>query len=78
MSSVLLNTGTVTHEFQVGPPALVAANKVDGKKVVEVADITGGQVAELTYAFPVAGAYAFACHVTGHYEAGMKGTVTVP
>ncbi len=78
VSYVLLNTGTVPHEFQVGPPALVAANKVDGKKVVEVADILGGQVAELTYTFPAAGAYAFACHVTGHYEAGMKGTVTVP
>ena len=78
VSFVLENAGTVTHEFQVGPPALVAANKVDGKKVVEVADILGGQVAELTYTFPAAGAYAFACHVTGHYEAGMKGTVTVP
>ena len=78
VSFVLLNAGTVTHEFQVGPPAAVAANKVDGKKVVEVADINGGQVAELTYTFPAAGAYAFACHVTGHYEAGMKGTVAVP
>jgi uncharacterized cupredoxin-like copper-binding protein len=78
VSFVLVNAGTVTHEFQVGPAAAVAANKVDGKKVVEVADINGGHVAELTYTFPVTGAYAFACHVTGHYEAGMKGTVTLP
>ena len=73
VSFVLLNAGTVTHEFQVGPEAGVAANKVDGKSVKEVADINAGQVAELTYTFPTTGAYAFACHVPGHYEAGMKG-----
>lgn len=77
VSFVLLNAGTVTHEFQVGPEAGVAANKVDGKSVKEVADINAGQVAELTYTFPTTGAYAFACHVPGHYEAGMKGTVKI-
>jgi uncharacterized cupredoxin-like copper-binding protein len=75
---VLINAGTATHEFQVGPADAVAANKVDGKTVVEVADINGGHVAELTYTFPATGAFAFACHVPGHYEAGMKGTVTLP
>ena len=78
VSFVLVNAGTVVHEFQVGPEASVAANKVDGKTVVEVADINGGHVVELTYTFPATGAYAFACHVPGHYEAGMKGTVTLP
>jgi uncharacterized cupredoxin-like copper-binding protein len=78
VSFVLFNGGVITHEFQVGPEAAVAANKVDGKTVVEVADITGKHVAELTYKFPASGAYAFACHVPGHYEAGMKGTVTLP
>ena len=78
VSFVIMNTGTVTHEFQVGPAAAVAANKVDGKTVIEVADINGGHIVELTYTFPATGAYAFACHVTGHYEAGMKGTVTLP
>jgi uncharacterized cupredoxin-like copper-binding protein len=78
VSFVIMNTGTVTHEFQVGPAGAVAANKVDGKSVIEVADINGGHVVELTYTFPATGAYAFACHVTGHYEAGMKGTVTLP
>jgi uncharacterized cupredoxin-like copper-binding protein len=76
VSFVLLNAGTATHEFQVGPEAGVADNKVDGKTVLEVADITAGQVAELTYTFQATGAFAFACHVPGHYEAGMKGTVT--
>jgi uncharacterized cupredoxin-like copper-binding protein len=57
----------------------VAANKVDRKSVVEVADINGGHVVELTYTFTTtSAAYAFACHVPGHCEAGMKGTVTLP
>ena len=76
VSFVLINAGAATHEFQVGPETGVAANQVDGKSVREVADIDGGHVAELTYTFPTtSAAYAFACHVPGHYEAGMKGTV---
>ena len=75
VSFILINSGTVKHEFQVGPEAGVAADKVDGKTVVEIAEIDGGHVAESTYTFPATGAYAFACHVPGHYEAGMKGTV---
>ena len=78
VSFVLVNAGTVVHEFLVGPEAVVAADKVDDKAAAEVADIGGGHVAELTYTFPATGTFAFACHVTGHYEAGMKGTVTLP
>jgi uncharacterized cupredoxin-like copper-binding protein len=77
VSFVLINSGAVNHEFQVGPEAGVAADKVDGKTVVEIPEIDGAHVAELTYTFPstASGAFAFACHVPGHYEAGMKGTV---
>lgn len=78
VSFVLVNAGTVTHEFLLGPEAAVAADKGDGKTALEVPDIKGGHVAELTYTFPATGAFAFACHETGHYEAGMKGTVTLP
>jgi uncharacterized cupredoxin-like copper-binding protein len=35
------------------------------------------QTKSLTYTFDGPGAYAFACHVDGHYEAGMRGTITV-
>jgi uncharacterized cupredoxin-like copper-binding protein len=30
-----------------------------------------------THTFRQAGDLIFACHVTGHYPAGMKGTITV-
>jgi uncharacterized cupredoxin-like copper-binding protein len=31
----------------------------------------------LTYTFNGPGPFAFACHVPGHYEAGMAGTIAV-
>lgn len=66
--------GPVVHEFMVGPAADVAANK-DGTP--EIADIDMMQTKSLTYSFTGAGPFAFACHATGHYDAGMTGTVVV-
>jgi uncharacterized cupredoxin-like copper-binding protein len=74
---VLPNVGKATHEFQVGPAGLVAADTVDGTIVVEVDEIEGGHVKSVTYTFDGTGPYAFACHEPGHYEAGMKGTITL-
>jgi len=31
----------------------------------------------LAYTFDERGPYAFACHATGHFEAGMAGTITI-
>ena len=40
--------------------------------------IHAGDAAELTWRFPSAtGTVLLGCHVPGHYEAGMSGTVTV-
>jgi len=66
--------GSSVHEFMVGPADAVAAD-LDGTP--EVADIRMGQTKALTYAFAGSGPYAFACHAPGHYEAGMKGEITV-
>jgi Multicopper oxidase. len=62
------------HEFMVGPADAVAA---DAPGTPEIADIGMMQSKALTYTFDGAGPYAFACHVTGHYEAGMRGTIIV-
>ena len=43
----------------------------------EVADIGMMQTKSVTYTFDGSGPYAFACHEPGHYEAGMKGTITI-
>ena len=66
--------GGLTHEFMVGPADAVAADQAG---TPEVADIGMMQTKSVTYPFDGSGPYAFACHATGHYEAGMRGTITV-
>jgi uncharacterized cupredoxin-like copper-binding protein len=71
---VVTSMGPLVHEFMVGPADAVAANR---QGTPEVADIGMMQAKSLTYTFDGAGPYAYACHADGHYEAGMRGTVTV-
>jgi len=66
--------GPVIHEFMVGPAADVAADKAG---TPEIADLGMMQTRSLTYTFTGPGPFAFACHVPGHYEAGMSGTIVV-
>ena len=66
--------GMTTHEFMVGPSADVAA---DTEGTPEVADIGMMQTKSVTYTFAGSGPFAFACHVPGHFEAGMKGTIVI-
>jgi uncharacterized cupredoxin-like copper-binding protein len=66
--------GPATHEFMVGPAGAVAA---DQEGTPEVADIGMMQTRSLTFTFEGDGPYAYACHAPGHYEAGMRGAVTV-
>lgn len=71
---VITTIGPSAHEFMVGPSDAVAS---DTPGTPEVADIGMMQAKSLTYTFGGPGPYAFACHVTGHYEAGMRGTIVV-
>jgi uncharacterized cupredoxin-like copper-binding protein len=71
---VVTTMGPTAHEFMVGPADAVAA---DAPGTPEVADIGMMQAKSLTYTFDGSGPYAFACHATGHYEAGMRGTIVV-
>jgi uncharacterized cupredoxin-like copper-binding protein len=66
--------GMRSHEFMVGPAADVAA---DAAGTPEVADIAMMQTKALTYTFNGSGPFAFACHASGHYEAGMRGMIVV-
>jgi plastocyanin len=66
--------GPTVHEFMVGPADVVAA---DREGTPEVADIGMMQTKAITFTFDGAGPYAFACHADGHYEAGMRGTITL-
>ena len=66
--------GPVTHEFMVGPASDVAADKPG---TPEIADIGMMGTGALSFTFDSPGPYAFACHVRGHYEAGMAGTIVI-
>jgi uncharacterized cupredoxin-like copper-binding protein len=68
------NTGKLEHEFMVGPMADAFGDK---EGTPEIAGITGGTTKSVTITFDGPGPYAFACHATGHFEAGMKGTITL-
>ena len=71
---VVTGMGPAVHEFMVGPADAVAA---DASGTPEIADISMMQSKSLTYTFDGAGPYAFACHAEGHYEAGMRGTISL-
>jgi uncharacterized cupredoxin-like copper-binding protein len=71
---VVTSMGPLVHEFMVGSVDAVAADQVG---TPEVADIGMMQSKSITYTFDGSGPYAYACHATGHYEAGMRGTITV-
>ncbi len=66
--------GPLVHELMVGPADAVAA---DRPGTPEVADIGMMETRALTYTFDGSGPYAYACHVDGHYEGGMRGTITI-
>ena len=71
---VVTTMGPVVHEFIVGPADAVAADRAG---TPEIAYIGMMQAKSLTYAFTGSGPYTFACHAAGHYQAGMRGTITL-
>jgi uncharacterized cupredoxin-like copper-binding protein len=75
LTFLVTNLGTVTHEFAIGPADKVDADEIDGTIVKEADEIAGHHLKTVTYTFDGAGPFAFACHVPGHFEAGMKGTI---
>ncbi|MFH0750490.1 MAG: plastocyanin/azurin family copper-binding protein [Chloroflexota bacterium] len=71
---VVTTMGPAIHEFMVGPADDVATHQPG---TAEIDDIGMMQTKALTYRFDGSGPFAYACHVEGHYEAGMRGTITV-
>ena len=71
---VVTTMGPLVHEFMVGPADAVAADQAGTPEIADLGMMTSKT---LTYTFDGSGPYAFACHADGHYEAGMKGTITL-
>lgn len=81
---VVTNTGKINHEFAIGTyeeqleHAKMMASMPDMKHDEgNVLSLGPGETRELIWQFGKAGVVEIACHLPGHYEAGMKATVNV-
>ncbi|MEO8409305.1 MAG: cupredoxin family protein [Propionivibrio sp.] len=81
---VVKNVGKVRHELSLGTPEELAEHLEQMKKFPEMEHdepskitLDPGKQGEIIWQFTQPGAVHFACLMPGHYEAGMKGQVTV-
>jgi uncharacterized cupredoxin-like copper-binding protein len=72
---VIKNAGVIPHEWAIMP----RGEKDDTKALIEVEQAKLPKDASLSreFTFTQAGNLEFACHVPGHWEAGMKLPITV-
>ncbi|MFN4349862.1 MAG: cupredoxin domain-containing protein [Hylemonella sp.] len=78
------NKGQLLHELVIGTPAELAAHaeqmlKHPGMEHDEpyMTHVKPGQRGEIIWTFNRAGQFEFACLIAGHFQAGMKGSITV-
>ena len=86
---VVRNIGQLQHSFTLGTPTGQEAHEkeMQGMAVEDMAghmanDPTGmviqpGETGQLTWRFTESGPVEFACHIPGHYPAGMKGRIRI-
>ncbi len=84
---VVTNAGALPHEIMIMPPLTADQMGMDMEKLDEMAlmhigedQLQAGATASFDYTFKEAapaGTLEFACHIPGHYEAGMKLGITV-
>jgi uncharacterized cupredoxin-like copper-binding protein len=80
---LVTNEGVAVHEFFVGTEEeqvdhaaeMAAGGMSHGHDNALTLD--GGESGSLTMTFPEAGSLLIGCHEPGHYQAGMKATLTV-
>lgn len=81
---VLRNSGKVSHEFVLGKEKELKEHYEQMKKFPEMehddpnmVTVAPGKTGEVVWQFTRAGKVHFACLHPGHYDAGMKGFVSV-
>jgi uncharacterized cupredoxin-like copper-binding protein len=87
---VVTNRGEAVHEFTLGDEEAQRAHADEmaeggahddehavGGAVGNTITLQPGETKELAWWFDHAGTVEYACHVPGHYEAGMHGQITV-
>lgn len=78
------NQGQVLHEVVLGTQASLAGHAAMMRKhpgmahgEAHMAHVQPGRKDDLVWHFNRAGSFDFACLVAGHFEAGMRGSITV-
>lgn len=81
---MVTNAGDLDHEFVIGDEGTQDEHEMmmddDGMGSEDEPNelaLAGGESGELTWTFADAGSLLFGCHVPGHYDAGMVGTLEV-
>jgi uncharacterized cupredoxin-like copper-binding protein len=83
---VITNIGVLPHEFVIGDEDVQHEHEdaMTGEHGMEamddaanMVDVPPGTIATLIYRFDEAGTTLLGCHVDGHYDAGMTGTITI-
>lgn len=81
---VVKNNGAVAHELDIMPPSSDQLTPDQVKQIslarIGAEQLQAGETASMAYIFTQAypaGALEFACHVSGHYDAGMHTPITV-
>jgi uncharacterized cupredoxin-like copper-binding protein len=82
---VVTNAGQAAHEFTLGDEAMQSehaeamAHMPPGvhHELPNSLSLAPGETKQLNWRFGAAGMLEFACHEPGHYDAGMRGPITV-
>ena len=81
---VVSNKGRMLHEIVIGTPEKLMEHAALMRKfpgmqhdAPYMAHVPPGKTGEIIWNFNRPGTFEFACLIAGHYEAGMRGTLTV-
>jgi uncharacterized cupredoxin-like copper-binding protein len=85
LTFVVTNSGQAVHEFTLGDAAM---QQQHADEMAQMADtmvhnepnsirLQPGETKQLTWRFGDSGTLEYACHEPGHYQAGMRGQITI-
>jgi uncharacterized cupredoxin-like copper-binding protein len=81
---VVTNSGAAVHEFTLGDAAMQHEHAAQMEQMPGMAhdqpnsiSLQPGETKQLTWQFSHATTIEYACHEPGHYEAGMRGNITL-
>ena len=80
----VVNRGSLAHDFTMGDQATQDEHEAEMAEMEDMAHdepnvmtIPAGETIELTWGFPESETVLIGCHQPGHYDAGMKGEITI-